>query len=202
MYLSIHLVWTQKCKLRNSRAISLASVPADHLWPTCGRAFRACTGLISHSRTHHSPAIWKTRTVWSHLEALDKLSPHFPILHQPWNAECLYANQCSSLIFIDNIGQHWSISSGRAFSWPSTLGWLPEGNFKIIWIAFAPPAMVAKSLVLYRKICRQNLRICTFQYQMSCFVKKSWRDIWNNLWNQHLDKANKLHYIPWISGSV
>ncbi|KAJ1118053.1 hypothetical protein NDU88_006248 [Pleurodeles waltl] len=42
----------KKCELRKSIANSLPTNPADHLCPTCGRAFRARIGLISHSQTH------------------------------------------------------------------------------------------------------------------------------------------------------
>ena len=41
-------------ELRKSRAISSSAMSADHLCPTCGRAFRARIGLIGHSRTHRA----------------------------------------------------------------------------------------------------------------------------------------------------
>ncbi|KAJ1105058.1 hypothetical protein NDU88_002466 [Pleurodeles waltl] len=43
----------KKRKLHKFIAISLSTNPADHLCPTCSRAFQACIRLISHSRTQY-----------------------------------------------------------------------------------------------------------------------------------------------------
>lgn len=45
-----------KRELRKSRANTLPSATANHMCPTCGRAFRGRIGLISHSRTHPTPS--------------------------------------------------------------------------------------------------------------------------------------------------